>query len=100
MSFLKSLFGRRERATAEDGPPAEGKVVREAEHGGFMIRATPYAAGGQFQVCGVIVREEGGEVRSHRFIRADRFASVDQAAEFTITKGRQIIEERGVRMFD
>jgi len=100
MSFLKSLFGRREGAQAEDGPPAEGKVVKEAEHAGFRILATPYASGGQYQVCGVIERTVDGELKRHRFVRADRFPAVDQAAEFSIGKGRQIIEERGLKLFD
>ena len=95
MSFWKSLFGGgRDKPT---GPP---KPVREAEHDGFRIQATPYAEAGQFQVAGVISKEIDGVARQHRFVRADRFGSLDEAAEFTVTKARQIIDQRGDKLFE
>ena len=96
MSFLKSLFGR----SSSPGGAAEGKAVKEAEEDGFRIEARPYKEGGQFQLAGVISKEVGGVRKEHRFVRADRFASEDEAAEFALRKGRQIIAERGERMFD
>ena len=95
MSYLKRLFGR--GATEETaGEPA---VVREVEHKGFVIRATPYKEGGQYQTCGVIAKEIDGAAKEHRFIRADRFASLDDAVEVTIRKGQQMIDEQGDRLF-
>jgi hypothetical protein len=92
MSFLKKLFGG-------GGEQAPAGPAATAEHAGFAIKATPYAEGGQWQMCGVIEKEVGGELRSHRFIRADRFPSQDQAAEFTLAKARQIIDQMGERVF-
>ena len=92
MSFWKNLFG----GGKSEGP---GKAVREAEHNGFKIAATPYAEAGQFQVAGTITKEVGGAVKEHRFIRADRFATMDEAAEFAIMKARQIIDQQGDRIF-
>ena len=60
MSFLKSLFGMGgNKGEAGSGPAATAK---EAEHKGFIIRATPYKEGGQFQTAGMIVKEIGGEL--------------------------------------
>jgi hypothetical protein len=93
MSFFKKLFGGGASAPAEAGPAAT------AEHAGFAIKATPYEDAGQWQMCGVIEKEIGGELKSHRFVRADRFPSRDQAAEFTLSKARQIIDQMGERVF-
>jgi len=94
MSFLKSLFGR-----SKDPTPAAPKVVKEVEHKGFTIRAMPYLDNGQYQTSGVIAKEIGGVVREHRFVRADRFGSADDAADIAIVKGRQLIDERGDGVF-
>jgi len=91
MSFWKRLFGG-----AESGP---AKPAREEEHKGFLIQAAPYAEAGQFQVAGTISKDVGGERREHRFVRADRFATVDEAAEFAIMKGKQIVDQQGERIF-
>ena len=38
-------------------------------------------------------------VKEHQFIRADRFAALDDAVEVSLTKGRQLVDEQGERMF-
>jgi hypothetical protein len=93
MSFLKRLFGGGSATTAE---PA---VAAETEHKGFTIRATPFKEGGQFQTCGVVSKEIGGVVKEHRFIRADRFAALEDAVSVSLAKGRQLVDEQGERMF-
>jgi hypothetical protein len=93
MSFLRKLFGGGSGAKAEAAPAAT------VEHGGFTIKATPYQEGGQWQMCGVIEKEIGGELKTHRFIRADRFPDKEQAAEFTMAKARQIVDQMGERVF-
>lgn len=92
MSFFKKLFGGgRSGDTSPAGPTLE--------YEGFLIRATPFPEGGQFQLCGVIEKEIGGELKQHRFIRADKFPSAEDAGQFTLSKGRQIIDEQGERVF-
>ena len=95
MSFLKSLFG----FGGSKAAGSTGGVAKEAEHNGFHIAAVPYPEQGQYQVAGVISKEIGGEKREHRFVRADRFATVEEAADFAIQKGRQIIDQQGDRVF-
>lgn len=95
MSFLKSLFGRAKQA-ASSGP---GAPIRSEEHEGYLIEATPYLEGGQYQVAGTISKEIGGERKVHKFIRADRAPSVDDAADMSVRKAKQIIEQVGERMF-
>jgi len=92
MSFLSALFGRLAVAKVE-------KVPDPVEYKGFVIRAAPYKNDGQYQTAGSIEREVGGVRKEHRFIRADAFASHDDAVNFTLSKARQIIDLQGERMF-
>ena len=39
-------------------------------------------------------------MKTHRFIRAETHASKDDAAAFAISKGKQIIDERGDKIFE
>lgn len=103
MSFIKNLFsklaGGGEAANDGGGADQPAKVAKEVEHEGFIIRATPYKEAGQFQLCGVIAKEVGGEMKEHRFIRAERFPSMEDAVDMTITKGKQIVDQNGERVF-
>jgi hypothetical protein len=90
MSFFKKLFG--------GGSPAkDDKPAKAAEHKGFTIEARPFQEGGQWQTAGVVWKEIDGVRKEHRFIRADRFQSSDEAADFALSKGRQIVDEQGER---
>ena len=90
MSFFKKLFGGYEDKI-DGGDPVE--------HKGYLIRATPYSEGGQYQTCGVVSREIDGELKEHRFVRADRCSSLDDAIAITLRKGRQIVDEVGDGIF-
>jgi len=99
MSFFRKLFGGSKRQGAGAAQPALNLKGAEIEYNGFIIRATPYLEGGQYQSCGVICKEIDGEMREHRFIRADRFAGVEDAVLMIHTKARQIINEQGDKIF-
>ena len=92
MSFLSALFGRLAAAQPE-------KVAEPVEYRGYIIRAAPYKSEGQYQTAGTIEREIGGLRQEHRFIRADAFASYEDAVNFTLGKARQIVDLQGERMF-
>ena len=94
MSFFKRLFGG---GSSEAAAPA--KPAKTIEHKGFSISATPYKADGQYQTCGVVSREIDGEMKEHKFIRADRFASLDDAVEVSLSKGRQLVDQLGDKVF-
>lgn len=95
MSFLKSLFGWGSSAA----PPDEAAAAASIDHKGFTITATPFRNEGQFQTAGTITRTVEGAAKEHKFIRADRHASMDDAVTFSLAKGRQIVDEQGERLF-
>jgi hypothetical protein len=92
MSFLKKLFGI-------GGGAAEPAPGRSEDYEGYTITATPYEANGRWQLCGVIAKDIGGERKEHSFIRADNFATRDEAEDMTLFKARQIIDQMGERVF-
>lgn len=92
MSFLSALFGRRSSAAME-------RVSDPVEYKGFVIRAAPYKNNGHYQTAGIIEREIDGVRKEHRFIRADAYASYEDAVNFTLNKARQIIDLQGERIF-
>ncbi|MBK9082577.1 MAG: hypothetical protein IPL88_11130 [Rhizobiales bacterium] len=94
MSFLKKLFG-----LGGGGDAPEEARAQPQEYEGFTILATPYKEGGQYQLCGVVSKQIDGQRREHRFIRADRFASMEDAVEMTLMKARQIVDQQGERIF-
>jgi hypothetical protein len=96
VSFLKSLFGGGKREEAAPGEAPAGPAV---EYKGFRIRPAPFQAGGQYQTSGLIEKDFPEGTKTHRFIRADKHASKDDATAFSVTKAQQIIDEQGDRVF-
>jgi hypothetical protein len=94
MSFWKSLFG------GSSSSASDAKASAPVEYNGFTIRAAPYKAEGQYQTAGAITKDVGGVAKEHKFIRADRHASYDDAVEFSLAKARQIIDQQGDRIFN
>jgi hypothetical protein len=92
MSIFKRLFG----GGGDDSAPKAGASV---EHNGFTIRAEPFKNEGQYQTCGVIEKDVAGERKVHKFIRAERHASFEGAVDFTLLKGRQIVDQQGETVF-
>ncbi|MGF1476311.1 MAG: HlyU family transcriptional regulator [Geminicoccaceae bacterium] len=89
---LKSLFGG--GSGGEDAPTAE-----TIEHAGYQITPEPFRAGGQWQTAGIIRKEVDGQLKEHRFIRADTIGDLDEARAHSLRKAKQIIDEQGDRMF-
>ena len=95
MSFLKKLFGG-----GSSGGSAPAGPKKQIDYNGYVIAATPYKEAGQWQTCGTVSKAIGGETKEHRFIRADRFADEDSAADHAIMKGQQMVDQMGDRIFD
>lgn len=98
MSFLKRLFGLGGGDGGEEASPG-AKAAKEVEHKGFIVRATPFKQDGQYQTSGVVAKEIDGVLKEHKFIRADRFAGLDDAVDVSIRKGMQLVDEQGERLF-
>ncbi len=93
MSFLRRLFG------GGSDEPSPSTPAKQVEHNGFTVAATPFKSEGQYQTCGVVSKEIGGVLKEHKFIRADRFAGLDDAVEVSLRKGVQLVDEQGDRLF-
>lgn len=99
MSLWKRWFGGKPEAAGDMAPA--GAPAKTIAHGaGFTIHASPFKSEGQFQTAGTIEKMVAGARREHRFIRADRHASLEEAVEFSLNKGRQIVDQQGERIFD
>lgn len=93
MSFWSRLFGGGAGAQKAEEPSLE------EDYRGYLIRTRTVMSGREYQVAGTIEKEIGGELKRHDFVRADRLPSRDEAARFTLTKARQIVDEQGDRLF-
>ncbi|WP_297112165.1 HlyU family transcriptional regulator [uncultured Devosia sp.] len=94
MSFLKKLFGG-----GSASEPAGDKVLGEESYKGFQIKAIEMKAGSELQLAGLIEKDVGGELKTYRFIRADRMSSRDDLVALALSKGRQIIDEQGDHIY-
>ena len=95
MSFFKKLFGG-----GSDAPEPQGdNVMGEEGYKGFTIKAIEMKAGGELQLAGLIEKDIGGELKSYRFIRAERMSSREDLVALALMKGRQIIDEQGEQIY-
>ena len=99
MSFWKSLLGGKS-ATERGGDAPKETLGEPVDYNGFVIRAAPFKSEGQYQTAGIIAKDIAGVHKEHRFIRADRHASIDDAMSFSLMKARKIVDEQGERMFE
>jgi hypothetical protein len=93
MGIFGKLFGGRDTAAVAEASDAA------TEYKGFSIRPAPQKQGSGWLLAGVISKPSADGLKEHRFVRADTFAGRDEAAAFAITKGKQIIDEQGDRLF-
>ena len=96
-SGLKELWTRLAgsgESGGRDEPAAEA-----VEYKGYRIRPAPYPSGGQYQTAGMIEKDFETGMKEYRFVRAETHSSKDEAATFAISKGKQIIDEQGDRLF-
>lgn len=98
MSFFSKLFGFSSQNTEE--PKSKDEPVM---YEGYAIVPSPDKAdSGQWRLSGYIkkLNENPDDPEMERFfLRADTFPTREEAVEFTVRKGRQIIDEQGKRLF-
>jgi hypothetical protein len=92
-AILKTLWSRLVGAGVDAADEAA------IEYNGYRIRPAPYRRMGQYQTCGVVAKEIGGEIKEHRFIRAEMHPTREAAILFSIAKAKQLIDEQGERLF-
>jgi hypothetical protein len=92
MSFWKNLFGG---GGGSDNKSIEPAVVAEEAYKGFTVKSLIMPVGSEYQLAGLIEKEIDGELKSYKFVRADRFSSKEDVVSFALAKGRQIIDEQG-----
>lgn len=91
MPFWSRLFGS---ASGDTPAPDAGE-----EYKGFRITPQPIREGGQYRIAARIEKTVDGETLRHDLIRADTMASLDEAIAISAAKARQMIDERGERLF-
>lgn len=98
---IKSLFGSKpdSDSSGQAGKP-EGRSEDNVEYKNCLIMPTPIKEGSQYRTAGTIASQSEEPVKETHFIRADNHSTRDQAVEHSVSKARQIIDERGARLFD
>lgn len=91
--FLSKLFGS---GSAKSAAPAFSPETYK----GFVIAPQPRNNGGQFNIAGSIRKDGEQDGQVHEFIRADTFTDIDEAVRFSVIKAKQIIDQKGDKMFN
>lgn len=96
--FFKKLFGGGDGGGSAGGSGGGSKYEAEPYEECLIIPA-PQNSGGTWRIAGTITKEIDGETLERPFVRADTFNTVDDAVQFTLQKGRQIIDQNGKSLF-
>jgi len=94
-SSLKAMWSRLAGGQAGGAQPA----IEPVEYKGYRIRPAPYLSGSQYQTAGSIEKDTPEGLKQHNFIRADTYASREDAIAFTVSKAKQMIDLQGERIF-
>ncbi len=81
------------------GGTTKEKTAASESYKGFDIIAEPKRQGSSWVTAGIIRKTVEGEVKEHRFVRADTHSAQDDAASFSIRKAKQIIDEQEKTLF-
>lgn len=93
--ILKSLTGQ---SGDEEKRPSESDKTEAYK--GLVIHPAPEREGQQWRIAGAIIQQcEDGD-RERTFTRADTFSTREEAVTNSVRKGKQIIDERGLKLFD
>ncbi len=93
MSFLKKLFG------GGDGS-AGAPSVDPVEYEGYAIYPEPIKEGSVFRISARIEKTIDGAHKTQTLVRADTVNSVEAANDMSVNKAKQVINERGDKLFD
>jgi hypothetical protein len=99
VSILRRLWERLTSAGAGSGGGAEPPRLDTVDYNGFRIRPAPYKVEAGWQTAGVIEKDFPDGPKEHSFVRAETHPSFEAAAEFSLAKGKQIVDQSGERIF-
>ncbi len=99
MGFKLSSFIRRLTGGGDTGETAPGPRGPAVEYEGYAIHPAPRRQGSQWLTAGLISKDFPDGVKEHHFIRAEIHPSQDDASAFAVVKAKQIIDERGDKLF-
>ncbi|MFP6745058.1 MAG: HlyU family transcriptional regulator [Alphaproteobacteria bacterium] len=91
--FFKTLFG------GGGGESSEAPAGNPVEYQGYIIRPAPRQDGGRWLTAGIVTKTFDDGDKEHRFTRAETHGGHEEATSFSITKGKQIVDDLGDRMF-
>lgn len=91
--FIRRMFG-------SAGGSREPETAAREHYQGFELLAIPRKDPAGWRVAGSILAHADGEERRHDFVRADTYPGRDTAAEVSLQKARQIVDEQGARLFE
>ena len=94
-NLLKSIFG-----SGQDGLKKTEALSEPVLYKDYSIEAAPIDEGGKYRTAGYISGEVEGEVRRVRFIRADENNDRQAAIDHSLSKGKQIVDEQGVKLLE
>ena len=95
-SFLSKIFGAFGRSGSGKPSAPSGKTET---YGDCLIHARPIREGNQYRLAGSIEKTENGAVKVRTFIRADVFASEEDALDAAVRKAHQIVDQHGPALF-
>lgn len=90
--ILQRLFG----SGGEDR--GEPELAGSERYEGFELQARPRHEGRVWRVAGRICRPDDPDGPRHDFIRVDTMTSHEEAVQLSLTKARQLVDERGERL--
>ncbi len=93
IKFLKGLL----KGNGSERQPKKKATGEEAavEYNGYSISPCPRNVGGGWSTEAIIRKEIDGEVKQHKFIRADTSADKEAAVSLIINKARTLIDQQG-----
>jgi hypothetical protein len=89
MPFLSRLFGK----------PSAPAAAEPVLHKGYRIFPDPVKAPGGYRVAARIEKDIGGTAKVHNLVRADTFATLEEAQATSLGKAKLAIDQLGETLF-
>ena len=94
MSFLKKLFG------GGGGDKAAAAAAQAEDYNDYKIHPEPVNEGGTWRIAARIEKDIGGEVKTHKMMRADTLQTSEDAVQASVAKAKMLIDQQGDTIFD